>query len=156
MITAGEELGPGVAEKIGDDDDERSLNGNIGRFELKGQTVFMSTDRGMSAYLVDLRHDGLEARENRGKKNAPESQRWLAVISQGQKMLSSIGACDDDSVVSGLFTVIVFVGIVHRRDTFELGVCLFCDICRVDLFTDRAVARWLSVEIAGLAFDHGG
>lgn len=45
MITAGKEFGPGVAEKVGDDNDERSLNGNIGRFELIDQTVAILTER---------------------------------------------------------------------------------------------------------------
>lgn len=45
MITAGKEFGPGVAEKVGDDNDERSLNGNIGWFELVDQTAVVLTER---------------------------------------------------------------------------------------------------------------
>lgn len=39
VVAAGEELGPGVTEEVGDDDDEGSLNGNVGRFELNGQQL---------------------------------------------------------------------------------------------------------------------
>lgn len=36
VVTAGKELGPGVTEEVGEDDDEGSLDGNVGRFELNG------------------------------------------------------------------------------------------------------------------------
>jgi len=34
MITTGEEIGPCLAEKVGDEDDEGALNANKGWFEL--------------------------------------------------------------------------------------------------------------------------
>jgi hypothetical protein len=71
----------------------------------------------------------LEGGEDRSQENASKSQRWLAVIAHWQKVPGSIGACDNDGVVSGLTVIVALVAVVHW-DTFELSVCFFFDGCR--------------------------
>lgn len=68
-ISTREKGGPRFTNKVGDEDDESALNCDQGRFKLdKGSMTLGTKTIGahVLAHRVDLAHDGLERRENRG------------------------------------------------------------------------------------------
>lgn len=88
FVASREKEGPRVADKVGDEDDERSLDGDGGRFELdegyKGQLGSEDLALMIPAYRVDLAHDGLESRQTGGQKETAKGHGGLAIVSQGQ------------------------------------------------------------------------
>jgi hypothetical protein len=67
LVSAGKELGPGSANKVRNENNESSLDGNCGGFELhmnpSVEALWLHYAR---TYHVDLVHNRLEAREARG------------------------------------------------------------------------------------------
>lgn len=88
----------------------------------------------ISAYCVDLAHDGLETRQARGEEQAAKGQGRVEVVTHRQQVACGVGTGDDDNLIAAaaivLLVVVVTVPVPCRRGSLDLviaegavGVC---------------------------------
>jgi hypothetical protein len=62
-VTAGEKFGPSIADKVSNEDDKGTLDGDLGWFELLKISMWSYQTHVLMTDCVDLVHDCLEGRE---------------------------------------------------------------------------------------------